>query len=467
MIQSLTFRLAWQFAALVTLTTVVVLAAGGVLLHHQAVHGLELMHDIEGEELIETLGDNPTLTVEDIMRRIRTDADSDAALYFIQVHNERGTVLFRSANLGKAMLPDLERSQRHWTAELPGIGEVRVSDFFSGPWHIQVASPLTPVNRLLADYAQVSGLLVLGVSLAGMGLGYGFSRLMLEPVRAIEQTARRIGADNLRERIPVPAARDELAGLSTLLNQMFDRLEGSFEQVRRFTADASHELKTPLALIRLNADRLRVRVANDPEAAAGLEDLLEEIGRMNRIIESLLFIARAESGALPLELKDQEVSRWLGPFIEDARVLAEDRGVRFDLARDDAGSIRVEPALMRQLLLNLVSNALNASLPGGLVTLESAHTESGWRFAVMDEGPGLPPDQLGKIFERFVRIEPSTDAPRRAGRGHGLGLAICRSIMELHGGTIRAENRADGRSGLRVVVELDRGGGAPIEHQGL
>lgn len=455
--RSLTFRLSWQFAVLLTLSTVIVLAAGGWMLDRQAVRGIELMHEIEGEEISELLGVDASLTPEEIGRRIREDADSDAALYFIQVHNEAGVVLFRSANLGGAMLPDLSQREPHWTTQLPKVGEVRVSEFYSGPWHVQVASPLEPVNRLLRDYAQVSALLIMGVVLAGMALGYGFSRVTLRPVRMIEETARRIGADNLRERIPVPAARDELAGLSTLLNQMFDRLEASFEQVRRFTADASHELKTPLALIRLNADRLRARVAHDPEASAGLADLLEEIGRMNRIIESLLFIAKAESGTMRLEMKEQAVAEWLEPFAEDARVLAEDRGVRFELVRNDAGVMRVEPALMRQLLLNLVGNALNVSAAGGLVTLESVHTERGWWFIVADEGPGLAEEKLGKIFERFVRFEPAAGAADGATgvpRGQGLGLAICRSIVELHGGTIRAENRTDGRSGLRVVVEL-------------
>lgn len=452
MITTLTFRLTWQFALLVTLTTIAVLTVGGALLKHQAVHGIELMHEVEGHELAELLDGLASQTAEDIRARINEDADSDAALYFIQVHNERGEILYRSNNLGDAILPDLSGRELHWTTALPGLGDVRVSEFHSGPWHIQVASALRPVNRLLVDYVRVSGLLVGGVALAGMGLGYAFSRLTLRPVRAIERTARRIGADNLRERVPVPAGRDELTGLATLLNQMFDRLEASFNQVQRFTADASHELKTPLALIRLNAERLRARVAHDADSAAGLEDLLEEIGRMNRIIESLLFIAKAESGALSPRMTMQDVRGLLAPFAEDARVLAEDRGARFELGRDDAGVLRMEPALMRQLLLNLVSNALNVSAAGGVVGLESAADEAVWRFTVTDEGPGLPPAQLESVFGRFVRYEHQGGEQR----GTGLGLAICRSIAELHGGTIRAENRGDGRSGLRVVVELTR-----------
>jgi len=450
MMRSLTFRLAWQFAALLTLTTVVVLVSGGWLLRQQTDRSMEQMHRLQANELEELLGDDPSLTSTDIRRRFESVHDADVALYYIQIHNAAGTVLYRSPNLGAAILPDLSGREPHWTTQIDGIGRTRVSEFYKGPWHIQIGSALTPADRLLRGYARVSAFLILGVMLTGVGLGYGFSRVTLRPVRAIEETARRIGADNLRERIPVSPARDELAGLAALLNQMFDRLEGSFEQVKRFTADASHELKTPLALIRLNADRLRARVAHDPEASAGLADLMEEIGHMNRIIESLLFIAKVESGTLSLVMKETDMPALLAPFVEDACVLAEDRGARFVLSRNDAGVMSVEPSLLRQLLLNLVGNALNVSPPAGVVSLESQRIEGGWRLVVMDEGPGVPEPQLEKIFERFVRYEHGG----MSGQGHGLGLAICRSITALHGGSIRAENRADGRAGLRVIVEL-------------
>jgi signal transduction histidine kinase len=452
MIRTLTFRLTWQFAVLVTLTTMAVLVAGGWVLRHQAVRGLQAMHRLEGEELVKLITEEPGLTIDAIRHRLQQDSDSDAALYLVQVRDARGRVLFRSPNLGDSIMPAITGPERHVTTHIAGIGDVRVSEFSAGSRTVQVASPLTPINRLLAEYAKVSGVLVIVVALASVGLGYAFSRITLRPVRVIEGTARRIGADNLRERIPMPGTRDELAGLAALLNEMFDRLEGSFEQVRRFTADASHELKTPLALVRLNAERLRTRVANDPEASAGLADLLEEIGRMNRIIESLLFIAKAESGALSLSLGEHDVRTLLAPFVEDARVLAEDSGVFFDVVRNEAGAARLEPALLRQLLLNVVGNALKVSPAGARVVLESVRTESGWRFIITDEGPGLPAEQLEKVFERFVRFEQNAEVTR----GHGLGLAICRSIAELHHGTIHAENRTDGRSGLRVMVELPR-----------
>lgn len=451
--RTFTQRLTLRFAALVTTTTAGVLAIGGWLLEREALRGIEVLHAVEFKELRTLIGDSPALTSEELTRRISRDVENDAALYFIQVHSERGEVMFRSPNLGTNVLPDLSGRDQHWTFDLTGIGPVHISEFNEGPWHVQVASPLAPTRRLLRDYFELAAILVAVVAAAGLGLGYAFSRLTLRPVRAIEQTARRISADTLGERIPVPAGRDELAALTVLLNQMFDRLEASFDQVRRFTADASHELKTPLALVRLNAEKLRPRLAGDPEGLSTLEDLLEEISQLHQIIESLLFLSRAESGALALKARRVEIPDFVRDLAEDAVALAQDRGVKFVVSDVPPGEISGEPTLLRQMFLNLVTNALAVTPPAGTIALGVAPTEGGWRFTLRDEGPGLPADQLERIFERFVRFD--SPGGRTEIRGHGLGLAICRGIVRMHGGTIRAENRAD-RPGLDLIVELPR-----------
>lgn len=451
--KSFTGRLTLRFAALVTITTTTVLTIGGWLLDRQMQRRLELLHDVEFEEVQKIFRSIVPLTPEELATRMRAEAESDDAVYYFQIHQPEKAVLFRSPNLGSAVMPDLAGDDDHWKTTLPEIGPVLISEFHEGPWHVQIASALTASQQLLRDYFRVAGALVVGVTIAGIGLGYGFSRYTLRPLRAIEQTARRIGGDNLGERIAQPDGRDELANLVRLLNEMFDRLETSFVQVRRFTADASHELKTPLALVRLNAEKLRARVANDPPASEIVDEINEDLEELRRITESLLFLAKAESGTFAPPLTEVEGEKFIRDFAEDALAMTEESAVIFAVLRNDAGRLRCEPTLVRQLLLNLLTNALRVVPRGGRITLTSEIGGGRWRLEMSDEGPGVPEEQLGRIFERFVRFGGA-----EAGAGHGLGLAICRSIAGLHGGTITAENRTD-RSGLRVVVELPNSGG--------
>ena len=171
---------------------------------------------------------------------------------------------------------------------------------------------------------------------------------------------------------------------------MLDRLEAGFLQIKRFTADASHELKTPLTSIRLQLERLRPRVAPDAEATAAVGEVLEELDRVRRITHSLLFLAKAESGTLVLTRTGVPADQFVREFADDAVAMAEDGGVRFVVGRADAGIVQCEPTLIRQLLLNLATNALRISAPGSTITLESVIRDSRWRLVVSDEGPGLP-----------------------------------------------------------------------------
>lgn len=456
---SFTLRLTLRFVVLVTLTTAVLLAVGGWILSHEARSSLEKLHEIEGVELAALLGPGPLAEAE-VGRKIAYDADSDAALFFIQVRDGDGHVVFRSSNLGGLFLPALSGQAQNWVAELPNSGRVLISDYREGAWQIQVASRLEPSEHMLRSYAKVSGLLLGGAALLSVLLGYQFSRATLKPVRAIESTARRIRADNLSERIPAAAGHGELTALIELLNDTFNRLQRSFEHVNRFTADASHELKTPLSLVRLNAEKLQRRVEGDAESESLVAELLDEIARLNRIIESLLFLAKTENGSLPLLKREVEMSVFIADFATDAAVLAEDAGVTFVLGRNERGRVLGESGLLRQLLLNVVGNALSVSPRDSVVRLESYHEAGAWWWVVVDEGPGLPEIQLERVFARFARYESGASAGKDGAverrTGNGLGLAICRGIAEIHGGSIFAENRTD-RSGLRVIFKFPPG----------
>ena len=448
---SITTRLTVAFAVIVTATTALLLALGGWLLAHQLGDGIRLLHEAEFAEVKGRLAPDPgRLTATELSERLRRHTEIDAALFLFQVCSPDGALVFRSLNLGDTRLPPADPADRaHRVASVALHGRLLISEFQAGPWRVQIASSLAMNDRLLASFLKIAALLLALALVAGAGLGYAFTRFALHPVRMIEQTASRIRADNLGERIPVPRARDEIAALAMLLNRMFDRLELSFNQVRRFTADASHELKTPLALLRLNAERLRDRVADDAEAVAAVDELLAEADRLHRVIELLLFLAKADAGVLNPVMQQGDPQEHLAALAEDCAALAEDRGLRFILARNDSVCARFEPTLLRQLLFNLLTNALKVAPGGTTVRLESFGVDGRWRLVLADEGPGLPPEQLERVFARFVRHAPTAGGSS----GHGLGLAICRSIAELHGGTIRAENRRD-RTGLIVTVDL-------------
>lgn len=453
--KSFTARITLQFAVLVTATTALVLLAGGWLQSREAVKGLDFLNAAEFEEVSQRLGPHPRgLSAGQVRELLINHAEIDAAQYWFQVRNAAGELLFRSRNLGSATLPESGEVTRR-SLDVPGLGRVRATEFATGDLRVQIASPLDPAERLLHDYARTSLLLLAVVALASVGLGWYFARLTLRPVRAIRETASRIGPETLGERIPLPEGRDELTALAGLLNRMFDRLEASFAQVQRFTADASHELKTPLALLRLNAEKLRERVGGDAEAAERVDEMLEDLDAVRRMIDSLLFLAKAESGSFAPTRAEVAADEFVRSFAEDALAMAEDRGAVFVVERSDAGAVRCEPTLVRQVLLNLVGNALRVTPPGGRIVLRSIVSTDAWSLSVLDEGPGVPEAQLERIFERFVRFDQGDDAAGRP-RGHGLGLAVCRSIASLHGGRIFARNRID-RGGLEVTVELPRG----------
>jgi two-component system heavy metal sensor histidine kinase CusS len=176
---------------------------------------------------------------------------------------------------------------------------------------------------------------------------------------------------------------------------------------------------------------------------------LEEIGRLTQIIDELLFLSRAEADAVAFNLRSQSPLTLIDSFRPDGQALTSHHGLRFVCSHEGDGVAAYEEKWLRQVLLNLLSNALAVSPEGGAIHLRSSLADGLWRVAVDDEGPGLPVELLPRIFERFRRF----NHPGQAVKGSGLGLTICQTIVEKHGGRISAENRTNGR-GLRVVFEI-------------
>jgi len=449
MMRSISTRLAAWYALAATVTLACLFVVGYQLLESYLIHGLDLLNTSEFEQLRARLGpDYRNLSLDVVNQRIRTTTEYASVLFYFDVNiPKRGTV-FYSSNLQGRAIPDVPKQHRY-DASVPGIGPLRVAEFILPPFDVTIATSSTQVFKVMDGYVEVClGLLCAMLAVSTL-IGFGLSRLALRPVRLIHETANRIRSDNLSERIPVSGVRDEISELARLLNQMFDRLESSFKQVRRFAAEASHELKTPLSLVRLQAEKLLITGKLSPADEEAVQMQLEELARLNRIIEELLFLSRAEARAITLQLKPQDPARFLHTFAQDARVLAEHHGHSFVLAREGEGLVAFEAQRIRQVLLNLLANALDASPRESVITLRSTFTAGVWRVSVEDQGPGVPPSERERIFERFVRLgDRSSDE-----RGSGLGLAICRSIIELHHGRIWAEAAA-GAQGLKVLFEI-------------
>jgi signal transduction histidine kinase len=423
-VKSIAARLAVWYALAATATLVVLSFVGYFALQTSLINGLDLLNAAQFQQIQARLGsDYQALSAVAIDQRIRQTTDFASVLFYIDVHGGNVGTLFKSSNLRGVAIPDI-KGQHKFDVEVPGVGMLRTGEFLLPPFDVMIGTPLKPVSDVMARYLRISVALVSVMLLVSSAIGFVLSHLALRPVRLIEATATHIRSDNLSERIALDNVDDELANLARLLNQMFDRLESSFAQIQRFTAEASHELKTPLSLLRLHAERLIVEGSLTPPQEEAVHAQLEEVTRLNKIIEELLFISRAESGAITLERKEQAPREFLLAFAPDARVLTEHRGMRYRDAHAGDGSAYFDAKWIRQVLLNLLANALKVSPRGGRIDIHSELGNQSWRVSVLDEGPGVEAQALTRIFERFVRLGPQAADPES---GSGLGLAICRS----------------------------------------
>jgi two-component system, OmpR family, heavy metal sensor histidine kinase CusS len=230
---------------------------------------------------------------------------------------------------------------------------------------------------------------------------------------------------------------------------MIARLERSFEEVRRFTADAAHELRTPIAVLRNEAE-VALRKPREPEQYRRvLEDQLEELERLSRLAERLLFLCREDAGLVPMSRELVRLDEVVEDAAEHMRVVAEEKGVRLETAGVVPCHINGDEDQLRRLLFNLLDNAIKFTPAPGTVTVESACVDATVRTVVTDTGIGIPPEHLPHVFKRFYRVDPARGS--EVG-GTGLGLAIALSIAEAHGGSIEMESTVG--EGTRAILTL-------------
>lgn len=302
---------------------------------------------------------------------------------------------------------------------------------------LQVASNLSVVDtarRSLIDTLLVSALLA--VALAGIGSWLALGQT-LAPLDSVTETAEAINrADDLSRRIPYDGPpHDEIGSLIESFNQTLERLETLFTSQQRLLADVSHELRTPLTVIKGNVDLMRRMKRLDEESLASID---QEAGRLTRLVGGLLLLAQAETGKLTLNMRAVELDTLLLEVFQEMRVLAGTK-VHMKMADIDQIQITGDRDRLKQVLLNLVGNAIQYTPQGGDVFMGLAKIGDQVRIIVRDTGPGIPAEDLPFIFERFYRAEKSRTRSKTS--GFGLGLSIAQWIVENHGGTIKAESK--------------------------
>jgi two-component system, OmpR family, heavy metal sensor histidine kinase CusS len=365
--------------------------------------------------------------------------------YDIQVSTAGGEPLFRSERIKESGLPR--------PSDPPATGRPTFESFagWSGHAHLlsrivpgpdgslllQIAAPLAADDDELGELPTVmllAGPLALALALGG---GYLLARRALAPVDRMAAEADQITATRLDRRLEVPNPGDELGRLGATLNGMITRLERSFEETRRFTADAAHELRTPLAVMR-NVAEVALRLPREPEHYRRvLGDVLEEVERLTRLAEQLLFLCREDAGLVPMVMKGVRLDEVVRDAAEHMSVVAGAKGLTLEGGDLASCPIRADADQIRRLLFNLLDTAIKFTPAGGTVRVSLERSDGRARLAIADTGVGIPAEHIPHVFERFYRVDPSRGQDIE---GTGLGLAICRSIAEAHGGEIRIES---------------------------
>jgi heavy metal sensor kinase len=346
-----------------------------------------------------------------------TDASSDFQLLRI-----------RGATFGIATVPIVFNGQ---TIGLVQVGESR--------------SDVDETLRLIGLGFAVALPLLLLIAVVG---GYGISARALAPVDAITSMAASIQADDLGSRLHLDLPDDELGRLAQTLNAMLARIDIAFARQRQFTGDAAHELRTPLSLIRGQVDVTLSRQRSTDEYERALTSIRGDAERLTALVSTLLTLARADTGTLPVSLERFDIGEIIGQVLASYGPQAQQRHVTL-LDQSAPLWVRADEDLVVQVLVNLVDNALAHTPAGGVIGVVAAPEQGRPCLWVEDSGVGIAPEAIDHIFERFYRVDPGR---ARAQGGVGLGLAFCRAIADAHGGTI--EVTSNPRQGSRFVFCL-------------
>ena len=282
--------------------------------------------------------------------------------------------------------------------------------------------------------------------------GYWLARKALQPVRAITFAAERISAEQLQQRLPVPATRDEIARLTVVLNATFDRLASSYQQAVRFSADASHELKTPLALISVTLESLLRRTDIPTDAQTEIFAVLDDTRHLATICQNLLLLSRADAGRLQLDCQPAELHALIEAALDDAQILAEPHCITLSSELPPTAPCALDSRYITQILLNLLDNGVKYNHHGGQMRVSLTLAPADFIIRIANTGDGITPEQAEHVFDRFYRADAS-----HSDLGHGLGLSISRELARAHGGDLVLESSDAQWTIFRLTLSRDAG----------
>ena len=281
--------------------------------------------------------------------------------------------------------------------------------------------------------------------------GWWIARRALAPLEALTRAAERISVHNMSGIIASKEDADEISQLSSVLHSMTQRLDQSFGQMRAFTFHASHEMKTPLAVMHAEIELCLQNRDTTPDQRQAFESLLDEIQRLMKIVSGLAFLAQADAGQMVVTKEATPFHELVADVVADAKILAESRQIRVEAQIDGAVEIAGDRHRLRQVLLNLTENAIKYNVDGGVIRFELTQSADSVLLRIANTGAGIPPDQLPLVFDRFFRGDASHS---KRVDGSGLGLTITRSIVLAHSGSIQIDSEVAGWT--TVTLQLPR-----------
>ena len=384
---------------------------------------------------------------------------------YVQLLNHEGKVIGMSGNLTDMRLgssqellsSSLSGQVGFETVNHPQKGLLRLislplTDEQKVNYVIQVGTSLGPTQEILDSFLlQLLGMGLAGLLLAGFG-GWFLAKRALKPVAHITETARLISSQSLDKRLDFKVTPDEIGRLIVVLNEMLQRLDEAFSSQKRFIADASHELRSPLTALKGTMEVLLRRKRNVEEYEDGLSSSLDEINRLTRLVNNLLTLARTDTAKEEITFSKLRLDQLIEVVLDQTQVLAQQRKIELKGDIEDGLTIKGNADKIRQLVINLLNNAIRYTPDGGTVQLSLEKKDNMVQIKVTDNGIGIPDGDIPRIFDRFFRSDPSRH--RDAPGGSGLGLAICQWIVHTHRGEIEVESEKGKGSTFTVLLPV-------------